>query len=159
MSDSLNLRAAESHEGNINKNESIVSLTLDSSMSSPNNDSNIHLLPCSIEFHGPAPVSSYFHVTKDANGNLSSHFRGRLLRGASVPLPDKVQGLCVTKKLNNDTQRIDWEIVDKFSAIVDWEHHTFPQENHLQEYLDWFELSNSVSLAMYFYYFILYYIF
>ena len=30
-------------------------------------DSVVHMLPCKIEYDGPAPVNSYFHVTKNKN--------------------------------------------------------------------------------------------
>ena len=114
-----------------------------SAIANNNQDSTIHLLPCTIDFNGPAPVSSYFRI-KSEQGVLTSHFRGRKLRGIKVPLPEATTGVCVTKVFNSETQKPEWEITEKFNAITDWQHDTTPSTNHLEEYFDWFELAESV---------------
>ncbi len=108
--------------------------------------SSIHLLPCSIDFDGTTAVSSYFRITKDTlNDELRSHFRGRALRGLKVKLPGGTQGLCVAKALNGETKKVEWEIIDKFECIHDWQHDNAPDSKHLTDYFDWFEIAKSVS--------------
>lgn len=48
----------------------------------------IHLMPCRIDYTGPANVSNYFRPERSENGNLAATFRGRLLNGTDVKLPE-----------------------------------------------------------------------
>ena len=56
----------------------------------------LHHLPCSIDFNGSVPVSSYF-VVNDENKIKEAMFRGRLLRGERVQLPEQIEGFSLYK--------------------------------------------------------------
>ena len=60
-------------------------------------ESTVHMLPCSLNFDGSAPVSDYFKIKPvEGSKNLKeSHFRGRALVGVQVPLPEGVKGIVV----------------------------------------------------------------
>ncbi|KAG8746086.1 hypothetical protein FRC10_006189 [Ceratobasidium sp. 414] len=51
------------------------------------------LLPLHIEYDGPAPVDTYFHVGRDEEGNKVSAFRGRVMYGVDLALPDGYAGV------------------------------------------------------------------
>ena len=54
-------------------------------------DAKVEHIPCEIQFNGSAPVSSYF-VVNDDNKVKEAMFRGRLLKGERVSLPEGVNG-------------------------------------------------------------------
>uniref|UniRef100_A0A915DTN3 Uncharacterized protein n=1 Tax=Ditylenchus dipsaci TaxID=166011 RepID=A0A915DTN3_9BILA len=49
----------------------------------------LHSIPCKVEFTGASPVSQYFEEENLLNGNIAATFRGRLLYGQEVALPEK----------------------------------------------------------------------
>jgi hypothetical protein len=125
------------------------------------NLSTLHLLPCSIEYDGTAPIDSFFKITEDKKGNLKSHFRGRELKGknllidpSSSVLPDAdaanpplkkskpVIGLCVGDKGNKN-----WIVEGSFTSINVWEHDTSPDLSQMEECLGWFSTADCVSYA------------
>jgi hypothetical protein len=102
----------------------------------------VHYLPCSIKYDGPTDVGSFFRVAKDPNtGTLTSHMRGRELKGSVVDLPSKVSGLCVTPGVD-DPRR--WEVTGQFDSMTVWQHDVTPDVAQMQEYLHYFELSKAV---------------
>ena len=103
--------------------------------------SRIHMLPCSIEYDGIAPVSSFFHVSKKKDNSLVSHFRGRELRGVAYELPDNVQGICV-----GDHGNKKWIAEGTFSEINVWNHDTLPDLTNFEQCISWFKLANTVSV-------------
>lgn len=85
-----------------------VASTSDASSSSPRVLSSISLFPFSINYDGPAPISTYFHPSPVPSTSSSSNdadaappppqhqeaaFRGRLVVSTSVPLPTGYKGL------------------------------------------------------------------
>lgn len=111
----------------------------------------IHLLPCSIEYDGPAPVSSYFHITAGVNNNpsnLQARFRGRALQGRMQELPNSVLGINAIQKMRSleslDKETI-WEAEGTFDRLSIWQHDIPPDLSQFQDYLNWFEISKSVS--------------
>ncbi|EPX73101.1 ribonuclease H2 complex subunit [Schizosaccharomyces octosporus yFS286] len=62
-------------------------------------EDNVSLMPCFIDFDGPAPVSEFFHdkiSKKDDSTNTDLvYFRGRELNGKTLKLPDGYMGECV----------------------------------------------------------------
>ncbi|CCG82026.1 Ribonuclease H2 complex subunit [Taphrina deformans PYCC 5710] len=68
----------------------------------------VHLVPCHINYSGPAPVSEYFQstpippsetaITDERNGQNQrlAYFRGRKLLGVATPLPDGYVGTIYT---------------------------------------------------------------
>lgn len=59
-------------------------------------DVTVQHLPCEIQYTGGAPISTYFVVKEDAEGKEAT-FRGRLLKGEVISLPEKTSGLLVWK--------------------------------------------------------------
>ena len=103
-------------------------------------ESTVHLLPCTIEYDGNAPIKSFFHVNKDPDGTLRSHFRGRELRGKILPLPPaSVEGLCI-----GDAGNQQWKVEGEFSSIHVWEHDSLPDMAPLNDCLAWFALADAV---------------
>jgi len=117
-----------------------------------NSASSLNLLPCSIEYNGPAPIESHFQIAesqtlKDENKTFTAHFRGRALKGCQVKLPDSVIGITAIDKhpnrlVLNDT--IQWEAIGTFDSIKIWEHDVLPNLDQFQECMDWFQIAQSV---------------
>jgi Ribonuclease H2 non-catalytic subunit (Ylr154p-like) len=122
--------------------------------------STIHFLPCSIDYDGTAPIKSFFQTTSDADGNLTSHLRGRKLKGKSVELniPQErecknslnlqaedvstVTGLCV-----GDNGNRNWIVEGHFSSMNVWEHDTSPDLSVVDECLSWFMIADQVGFT------------
>ena len=60
----------------------------------------LHHMPCAIKCDGYAGVSTYFQSTVEQKGEdkLEARFRGRLLEGRNVNLPQDVQGFVFREK-------------------------------------------------------------
>mmetsp|Transcript_12603 Transcript_12603/g.17308 ORF Transcript_12603/g.17308 Transcript_12603/m.17308 type:complete len:127 (+) Transcript_12603:92-472(+) len=112
----------------------------------------LNLLPCSIEYNGPAPIKSYFQIVEsnaqgDESKTLTAHFRGRALRGSQVKLPQSIIGITAVDKHPErvaDDGIIKWETLGTFDSINIWEHDVLPNLDQFQECLDWFEISRNV---------------
>ncbi|CAE6457884.1 unnamed protein product [Rhizoctonia solani] len=77
------------------------------------------LLPLHIDYDGPAPVDTYFHVTKGPNGTQTAAFRGRALCGVNLPLPEGYAGaVLLTKSDKHGEKRLEFESI--FSEITLW---------------------------------------
>ena len=110
--------------------------------------STVHLLPFSIDYSGPAPVSSYFQTETDSAGNLAAHFRGRALQGKAIEIPKAICGLIATKKVkdlifSNKEDSIETE--GTFDVLTLWQHDVPPESSQFQDYFDWFDIAKSVS--------------
>lgn len=103
---------------------------------------HIHLLPCSIEFDGPAPVSSYF-LTGDENGR-AAHFRGRRLLKKDIHLPDGVVGMHMVIPDGRDGSERKAELQSAFKDFTVWQHDMLPSGQEVDQCLDWFEISEAV---------------
>ncbi len=132
-------------------------------------ESVVHLLPCSIDYSGPANVSSFFKVqtkrkrTRKSGEEevFSSHFRGRLLHGIEYSLPQPVvghyssslssSGRCFIESpmdassdiSSNKVLRVD----DVFHSLVVWDHDKDPDEriSLLDESLLWLQVAKEVK--------------
>jgi hypothetical protein len=130
---------------------------MDPMESEKKNLSTLHLLPCSIEYNGTAPIDSFFKITENKKGDLISHFRGRELKGknllidpSSSLVPDALNpplnkskpviGLCIGDKGNKN-----WIVEGSFSSINVWEHDTPPDLSQMEECLTWFSTADCVS--------------
>ena len=121
----------------------------------------IHLLPCSIDYDGSAPVNSFFHVAQEADGTLTSHLRGRELKGkvytlekstatdpltakngteVDVPHRESVVGLCIGQSADSK-----WTVEGHFAAIRVWEHDTLPDLSLIDNCVSWFATADCVS--------------
>lgn len=109
--------------------------------------SDIHLLPCTINYDGPAPINSFFQVTKaEKNEQLVSHFRGRELKGKEFKLKDGVIGLNTIQvsEAAASNQETVWETAGVFDNIKVWDHDVEPNLVFMEECMDWFEVSQSI---------------
>ncbi|CEL56431.1 putative protein C12B10,15c OS=Schizosaccharomyces pombe (strain 972 / ATCC 24843) GN=SPAC12B10.15c PE=4 SV=1 [Rhizoctonia solani AG-1 IB] len=77
------------------------------------------LLPFHIDYDGPAPVDTYFHVTKDSNGTQVSAFRGRTVCGINLPLPEGYAGAVLSTK-SDKTGEKQLETASTFDEITLW---------------------------------------
>lgn len=113
----------------------------DAQQSNTNNQSTVHLLPCSIDYDGAAPIKSFFLIDKKGDsGTVMSHFRGRGLQGKSLNLGEEVQGVCVCDKGNKNM------IVEgTFDSLTIWEHDSAPDMAPMEDILSWFSIASSVS--------------
>lgn len=126
----------------------------------------VHLLPCRIDYNGPAPVDSYFQVKKiDGDDTiLTAQLRGRELKGRNIPLTSNklCEGVCFGAKFcsssgghNHDNDLIlanatdselkAWMVEGKFESINIWQHDIVPDTQVIDDITDWFEIAKCVS--------------
>mmetsp|Transcript_719 Transcript_719/g.1520 ORF Transcript_719/g.1520 Transcript_719/m.1520 type:complete len:160 (+) Transcript_719:314-793(+) len=95
-----------------------------------------HLLPCAIKHNGQALVSQYFQVDQtdieiDGAPVLSASFRGRDLKGASLPFPEGYKG-CILRRQVSAGNKYDekaqdaWVADSEFTSLTYWNHDTVP---------------------------------
>ena len=112
----------------------------------------VHHMPCAIKCDGYAGVSTYFQSTVEQKGEdkLEARFRGRLLEGRNVNLPESVQGYVFREKAPADTggnigdpsaeedcERA-WSVEGKFSKLTYWTHDkVMSQHDHIPQTLEW----------------------
>ncbi|CAE6416190.1 unnamed protein product [Rhizoctonia solani] len=77
------------------------------------------LLPLHIDYDGPAPVETYFHATKESNGNQTATFRGRTLHGVNLTLPEGYSGAVLSTKSDKSGDK-QLESTSTFSEITLW---------------------------------------
>lgn len=120
---------------------------------------DVHLLPCSISFNGPAPVSDYFKP-KIADSIIEgvevkeAAFRGRKLLGRTTKLPPGYCGFLLEKgapteagrrerKRLDDADTVDlWNAKAMFKDITYWRHDDNPhsiESGH--KFFDWLHLA------------------
>jgi hypothetical protein len=58
-----------------------------------NSTTTPQLLPLHIEHDGPAPIDTYFNIDRDDNGNKVATFRGRMMYGVDLALPEGYAGV------------------------------------------------------------------
>ena len=98
----------------------------------------VHQLPCCIKHDGPAEVSQYFKpnptgvVGEDGLPSQQAHFRGRLLQGTTLHLPNNYSGFVLGKKTTSkksDESSNLWETNATFHDITYWNHDDVPSNN------------------------------
>jgi len=97
----------------------------------------VQSVPFNTKFEGQAPIKAFFQVEKDGEV-LTSHFRGRELKGKAVIVPSEFQGLVISRDSNR------YVSADVFKEIVLWEHDvaTDATEQKLRDLIDFAELAN-----------------
>lgn len=94
--------------------------------------SSAHLLPCEIQYTGPAPVSAYFKPEAGAYGGQEAAFRGRALKGADIPLPPGYTGSLLqdSKQANvADGEERRWLHRGHISSFTCWQHDEAPHRD------------------------------
>lgn len=123
------------------------------SSNEPDSNSCLHLLPCSIDYAGPAPVKKYF-MPIDNKGELSAHFRGRKLIGAKRQL-DAESNYTFVHALIHDkssTKRRKVEVQSVYKDITVWNHHSQPNLQFMDDITDWLEIASAVRVISFFLY-------
>ncbi len=89
-----------------------------------------HLLPCEVQYSGPAPVSAYFKPSPlPDQGTHGAAFRGRKLLGRTVALPEGYTGT-VLQDTNTasiaDGEERKWLQKGTFNSLTYWNHDDQP---------------------------------
>ncbi|KAI5077753.1 hypothetical protein GOP47_0007577 [Adiantum capillus-veneris] len=119
----------------------------------------VHLLPCSISFSGPAPVSDYFRP-RITDSNMEgvelkeAAFRGRKLLGRTTELPPGYCGLFLEKEVTSEggtrakkkstsVAAVDiWNAKATFKDVTYWRHDDNPHSvDSGHKFLDWLRLA------------------
>jgi hypothetical protein len=109
------------------------------------NKSTMHFLPCTIDYNGPAPVNSFFHVSK-VKINFKSALRGRELIGTELQLTDGVVGINAVQSKPIDNTETVWNTTGEFDKIMIWQHDLAPDLVPMQDLLDWFAIADKVRV-------------
>ncbi|KAH9574481.1 hypothetical protein CY35_01G060000 [Sphagnum magellanicum] len=131
--------------------------------SDPYSENAMHLLPCCINYTGPAEVSTYFKPTEmglneEGIEMKKAAFRGRRLMGSTLTIPDGYQGFVMNKEPHQSsgrrkgtdscskTQEYDeWEAKSAFQQLTYWNHDTLPSSaDPLHLCFDWLPLSAAI---------------
>eukprot|EP01041_Mallomonas_annulata_P009541 gene9541-19835_t len=107
--------------------------------------SKVHLLPCTIKHSGPAPVTTYFKIESCKGDNMNSSFRGRELKGKVFALPENVKGIYMTA---DEKSQGNVEIHGHFDEFHVWEHDLPPETTNFEEYFEWFDISDAVTVKV-----------
>ncbi|XP_013188962.1 ribonuclease H2 subunit C [Amyelois transitella] len=108
-----------------------------------------HFLPCKVEADGPANVQKYFepYVQETENRELTATFRGRLLNGKKLELPQGYEAVVVTeakRPLAEDADR-RFQIAGGFKEVVYWNWDKQPSKNdNLVKALDWVDIAEAL---------------
>ncbi len=117
-------------------------------MSATRAQSDVHYLPCDVDFIGSTDINAYFKVSKKSNGLMHSQLRGHALVGERMSLSTgevSVQGLLATKGTNVGGEGTKLEVTGSFNEMTVWQHDVKPDLQQLRTYIDWFEISNAVQ--------------
>ncbi|KAJ2501404.1 hypothetical protein GGH96_001927 [Coemansia sp. RSA 1972] len=117
-------------------------------------NSDLHLLPCSVDHCGPAKTTTYFLPTKQTDTTFEAAFRGRQIHGRTVDLPHGYTGHVVEPTTgstfgafeNNDTSaHVELLSVEQFTSIVVWEHDQLPRpDDEAISALAWTKIAQSI---------------
>ncbi|CAN1806141.1 Protein PHLOEM PROTEIN 2-LIKE A9 [Linum perenne] len=119
----------------------------------------VHNLPCCIKYDGPSDVSDYFKpkpsgLEVDGLAVQQAYFRGRMLQGATIPIPHGYSGFVLGKKSLGKRKASEcnsncWESSAKFEKITYWNHDTLPsQDDTFIRSLHWLPIAEAVSSAL-----------
>ncbi|ELR11397.1 Ribonuclease H1/H2 small subunit [Acanthamoeba castellanii str. Neff] len=135
----------------------------------------LHYMPFLIDYEGEAPIQNYFvveseRVKQEEEGSMSTlststssssssasaapgddilraSFRGRLLRGKTLPLPSDYQGLVLQEATGRGADgEKQWHVSGQFSEWTYWNHDTRPYpSDQPQQWMGWLHLSQQVT--------------
>ncbi|XP_066466346.1 ribonuclease H2 subunit C [Tiliqua scincoides] len=104
-------------------------LALDSLPGAPR--ARLHLLPCSVEHDGAAPVQRFFAPALRGQAEPAVSFRGRSLKGKQVLLPEGYVGLVVEEDpapfLESEEQKL--QVKSTFESLTVWNLERAPDSN------------------------------
>ncbi|KAK2904254.1 ribonuclease H2 subunit C isoform X1 [Channa argus] len=106
----------------------------------------VHLMPCEIEYNGPAQVSQYFTATtKDRKHEKTVSFRGRGLKGQELRCPHGFTGLVLKDKSGSDQEDRTVSVSSVFDKLTYWNLETPPNsDDTVVMAMDWPELAEAI---------------
>ncbi|XP_052748348.1 ribonuclease H2 subunit C [Galleria mellonella] len=108
-----------------------------------------HFIPCKVDEDGPANVRRFFepYICEDENGELSATFRGHLLNGTRMQLPDGYRAIVVTEAKRPLAENADrrFQVAGGFKQVMYWNWDKKPSKNdNLVKALDWVDIAEAV---------------
>lgn len=101
----------------------------------------VHLMPCNIDYNGPAEVGRYFNsCIKTDKGASKGSFRGRCILGKTVSMPSGYKGVITNEKnaIFSDAQSRKLEVTKSFDKMTYWNLETRPSQNDaIMNAFDW----------------------
>mmetsp|Transcript_421 Transcript_421/g.555 ORF Transcript_421/g.555 Transcript_421/m.555 type:complete len:146 (+) Transcript_421:64-501(+) len=119
----------------------------------------IQNLPCKINHDGEANVEDYFltkplhsttQETEDGSPKkLQASFRGRLLKGEQLKLPEDVNGVIYKEAVCPEEAQEEcdryWVAESQFNSMMLWGHDALPLESHpMHGALEWSKLAEVI---------------
>lgn len=117
--------------------------------------SELHLLPCNIQYDGPAPVKSFFIQKNGKNNDKIAYLRGHELVGEVVDISKDWLGVVAVKasnKSNLDSEQdpskgrheVNMLAEGSFDSFTLWQHDVAPNMAQVEELLEWRDVANSL---------------
>ncbi|CAB3375843.1 Hypothetical predicted protein [Cloeon dipterum] len=100
----------------------------------------VHLLPCKIHYDGASNFSKYVNIEKNEENEMQqTSIHGRALNGKHIKLPEKFQGLFVTKSQSASEKAF---VTSTFESFTAWNYDKLPSKNDVaQKVWDWISVS------------------
>ncbi|GLH13436.1 hypothetical protein R5R35_002956 [Gryllus longicercus] len=111
-------------------------------------ESNVHYMPCKINFDGNATVSKYLQpCVKSGSTGLTVSFRGHPLNGKEINLPTNYKGIVLQERVKPLTEDADrnLHVVNTFKSITYWNWDKIP--NHDDAFIaamDWIDIAEAL---------------
>jgi len=98
----------------------------------------LHYLPFFVGYEGSAPVQQYFIPEGGPTETLRASFRGRLLQGKTLSIPEGYDGVILQQGRSTGSGQKKWTVAGRFNEWVYWNHDTPPQAGDLpQQWMEW----------------------
>ncbi|KAJ2781828.1 Ribonuclease H2 subunit C [Coemansia javaensis] len=120
----------------------------------------LHLLPCAIDYSGPAKTAAYFLPEAQADGTYDAAFRGRQLRGIRVALPSGYTGHVLVEAAAAPAaaggafddgaceapEQLALVSAETFAAVTVWEHDRppLPADDEFVRALAWADVAAGI---------------
>ena len=85
---------------------------------SSNKAVKLQSLPFNIQSNEATNVKDYFQVTQTENGTKEATFRGRLLVGKDISIPENTQGILLSE--NDEDSEAQYNVRGEFNTITVW---------------------------------------
>lgn len=117
------------------------------------------LLPCTVDYEGPAPVTGYFRPTStedtsDGSIVMEAAFRGRHLRGAELELPSGFVPILLQQaevpagleSCSEGCEERKWEALGRCRPVRYWNHDVVPtRTDDPRRCVEWLHVAQSIS--------------
>nr|CAH7712545.1 unnamed protein product [Callosobruchus chinensis] len=112
-------------------------------------NSKLQSMPFKVHADCDAKVEQYFnnYVKTTEDNNLKSSFRGYLLMGKEVPIPEGYVGLVLHESIKPSTDKEErkFRITNTFSNITFWNWDKVPSKNDsITKALEWIDIAEAL---------------